>query len=61
MNVGSLNRMAGACHPKADRFVQQRLFCDLADVAELERRIAALPDEGSRGASFEVFPEAWPM
>ena len=51
--------MANARHSKAGRFVQQRLFCDLSDFAELERRIAALPDEQSRGAAFEVFAEAY--
>ena len=51
--------MANARHSKASRFVQQRLFCDLSDFAELERRMAALPDEQSRGAAFEVFAEAY--
>src|ERR1017187_10426137 len=51
--------MANARHSKAGRFVQQRLFCDLSDFVELERRIAALPDEQSRGAAFEVFAEAY--
>jgi hypothetical protein len=35
------------------------LFHDLADFAELERRIADLPDEKSRGDAFEVFAEAY--
>ena len=51
--------MANARHSKASRFVQQRLFCDLSDFAELERRIAALPDEKSCGDAFEVFAEAY--
>ena len=50
--------MATAQHPKASAFVQQRLFAGLSTFAELEQRIAALPDEQSRGAAFEVFAEA---
>ena len=51
--------MATAQHPKASAFVQQRLFAGLSTFAELEQRIAALPDEQSRGAAFEVFAEAY--
>lgn len=51
--------MANARHSKAGRFVQQRLFSGLSAFAELERRIAGLPDEKSRGDAFEVFAEAY--
>ena len=51
--------MANARHPKASRFVQQRLFSGLSAFTEMERRIADLPDEKSRGDAFEVFTEAY--
>ena len=51
--------MATARHPKATFFVQRHLFTGLTSFAELEHRIAALPDEQSRGAAFEVFAEAY--
>ena len=51
--------MATARHPKATFFVQGHLFSGLTSFAELEQRIAALPDEQSRGAAFEVFAEAY--
>lgn len=51
--------MANARHSKAGRFVQQRLFAELSTFTELERRIADLPDEKSRGDAFEVFTEAY--
>jgi superfamily II DNA or RNA helicase len=51
--------MPKAQHPKAASFVRQNLFAGLASFAELEERIAALPDEPSRGAAFEVFAEAF--
>ncbi len=51
--------MANARHSKAGRFVQQRLFAGLSTFVELERRIADLPDEKSRGDAFEVFAEAY--
>ncbi|HZM02484.1 MAG TPA: hypothetical protein VFC44_05640 [Candidatus Saccharimonadales bacterium] len=47
--------MATARHPKATFFVQRHLFSGLTSFAELEQKIAALPDEQSRGAAFEVF------
>ncbi len=50
--------MAAARHSKAGEFVRRGLFAGVRDFAELERRIAALPDEQSRGAAFEVFAEA---
>src|ERR1039457_6939085 len=52
-------RMATARHPKATFFVQRHLFAGLISFAELEQKIAALPDEQSRGAAFEVFAEAY--
>jgi hypothetical protein len=51
--------MATARHPKATFFVQRQLFSGLTTFAELEQKIAALPDEQSRGAAFEVFAEAY--
>ena len=51
--------MATARHPKATFFVQRHLFSGLTTFAELESKIAALPDEQSRGAAFEVFAEAY--
>ncbi len=51
--------MATALHPKATFFVQRHLFSGLTSFAELESKIAALPDEQSRGAAFEVFAEAY--
>src|SRR5450759_2158839 len=51
--------MATARHPKATNFVQRHLFSGLTSFAELEQKIAALPDEQSRGAAFEVFAEAY--
>jgi hypothetical protein len=50
--------MATARHPKATSFVRGQLFSGLTTFAELEQKIAALPDEQSRGAAFEVFAEA---
>jgi hypothetical protein len=51
--------MATARYPKATFFVQRHLFSGLTSFAELESKIAALPDEQSRGAAFEVFAEAY--
>jgi predicted helicase len=51
--------MATARHPKATFFVQQHLFSGLTSFAELESKIAALPDEQSRGTAFEMFAEAY--
>lgn len=46
-------------HPKASVFVRERFFAGLSTFAELERRIADLPSEKSRGDAFEVFAEAY--
>jgi predicted helicase len=51
--------MATARHPKATFFVQRHLFSGLTSFAELEQKIAVLPDEQSRGDAFEVFAEAY--
>jgi hypothetical protein len=51
--------MANARHSNAGRFVQQRLFAGLSAFVELDRRLADLPDEKSRGDAFEVFTEAY--
>ena len=51
--------MATARHPKATFFVRGQLFSGLTSFAELEQKIAALPDEKSRGDAFEVFAEAY--
>ena len=46
-------------HPKAASFVRQTLFTGVTTFAELETRVASLPDEKSRGDAFEVFAEAY--
>lgn len=51
--------MPNAQHPKAASFVRQNLFGGVTTFAELETRVAALPDEQSRGDAFEVFAEAY--
>ncbi|CAK8711346.1 MAG: Restriction endonuclease [Candidatus Electronema aureum] len=51
--------MPKALHPKAAAFVSQNFFVGLTSFAELENRIAALPDNQSRGDAFEVFAEAY--
>lgn len=50
--------MPKAQHPKAASFVRQNLFAGVTSFTELEARIAALPDEQTRGHAFEVFTEA---
>ncbi|MEO7298914.1 MAG: hypothetical protein ABI042_10105, partial [Verrucomicrobiota bacterium] len=51
--------MATARHPKAKFFVQRCLLSGVTHFAELEQRIANLPDEKSCGDAFEVFAEAY--
>jgi len=51
--------MANTRHIKAGSFVQQKLFAGVTVFAELESRIASLPEEKSRGDAFEVFAEAY--
>jgi uncharacterized small protein (DUF1192 family) len=41
--------MPKAKHFKAAAFVHNQLFAELASFAQLESRIAALPDEKARG------------
>jgi hypothetical protein len=47
-----LRAMAPARQSKASAFAQQRLFAGLSSFAELEQRVANLPDEKSRGDVF---------
>lgn len=51
--------MPKAQHPKAASFARQNLFAGVTTFAELETRVAALPNEQSRGDAFEVFAEAY--
>jgi len=51
--------MPKAKHFKAAAFVHSQLFAGLTSFAQLETRIAALPDEKARGHAFEVFAEAY--
>ncbi|MCX6916266.1 MAG: Helicase associated domain protein [Verrucomicrobia bacterium] len=51
--------MPNAQHAKAASLVRQNLFAGVTTFAELETRVAALPDERSRGDAFEVFAEAY--
>jgi len=51
--------MPKAQHPKTASFVRQNLFTGVTTFSELEMRIAAMPDEKSRGDAFEVFAEAY--
>ncbi|MBI2926161.1 MAG: Helicase associated domain protein [Verrucomicrobia bacterium] len=51
--------MPRAQHAKTPGFVRQGLFAGVTTFQELEARIAALPDEQSRGDAFEVFAEAY--
>jgi uncharacterized small protein (DUF1192 family) len=47
--------MPKAKHFRAAAFVQSQLFAGLTSFAQLESRIAALPDEKARGDACEVF------
>ena len=51
--------MPSARHPKASAIARQKLFSGLSGFAELEERIASLPDERTRGDAFEVFAEGY--
>ena len=51
--------MPKAQHPRAASFARHKLFAGVTSFAELETRIAALPDEQLRGGAFEVFAEAY--
>lgn len=50
--------MAKPLHHKATAFQRSGLFAGLKSFAELETRIANLPDEQSRGSALEVLAEA---
>ena len=51
--------MSAPKHLKASLYSRQGLYAGLTAFSELEQRIAALPDEQSRGDAFEVFAEAY--
>ena len=51
--------MSKPLHPKASALQRAGLFAGLKSFDELEARIAALPDERTRGDAFEVFAEAY--
>ena len=51
--------MPKAKHSKAAAYVHSQLFAGLTSFAQLESRVAALPDEKARGDAFEVFAEAY--
>jgi len=49
-------RHAKGKHAKAAAYVHSQLFAGLTSFAQLESRVAALPDEKARGDAFEVSP-----
>ena len=51
--------MSKPLHPKARVLQRAGLFAGLKTFADLEARIAALPEEKARGDAFEVFAEAY--
>ncbi len=51
--------MSKPLHSQASTVQRAGLFAGVKSFARLEARIAALPDEQSRGAAFEVFAEAY--
>jgi len=46
-------------HPKAREFAKSGLFAGLSSFEELEKRIAAIPENKGKGDAFEVFAEAY--
>jgi hypothetical protein len=46
-------------HSKAKEFSKSGLFAGLKSFADLEKRIAAIPDNKGKGDAFEVFAEAY--
>jgi superfamily II DNA or RNA helicase len=46
-------------HPKATEFAKSGLFAGLFSFEELEKRIAAIPENKGKGDAFEVFAEAY--
>ena len=51
--------LLGPRHPRARSFLDSALFADVESFAELEDRIANLPDDKAKGDAFEVFAEAY--
>jgi superfamily II DNA or RNA helicase len=46
-------------HPKAKEFAKNGLFAGLSSFEDLEKRIAAIPENKGKGDAFEVFAEAY--
>jgi predicted helicase len=46
-------------HPKAKEFAKSGLFAGVKSFADLEKRIAAIPENKGKGDAFEVFAEAY--
>jgi len=46
-------------HPKAKEFARSELFAGVKSFADLEKRIAAIPENKGKGDAFEVFAEAY--
>ena len=46
-------------HPKTREFAKSGLFAGLSSFEELEKRIAAIPENKGKGDAFEVFAEAY--
>ena len=46
-------------HPKAKEFAKSGLFAGVTSFAELEKRIAAIPENKGKGDAFEVFAEGY--
>jgi len=46
-------------HPKAKEFAKSGLFAGLRSFEDLEKRIAAIPENKMKGDAFEVFAEAY--
>jgi superfamily II DNA or RNA helicase/DNA-binding SARP family transcriptional activator len=46
-------------HPKAKEFARSGLFAGVKSFADLEKRIAAIPENKGKGDAFEVFAEAY--
>lgn len=46
-------------HPKAKEFAKSGLFVGLTSFSDLEKRIAAIPENKGKGDAFEVFAEAY--
>ena len=46
-------------HPKSREFAKSGLFAGVKSFADLEKRIAAIPENKGKGDAFEVFAEAY--